>query len=141
MITTIILVHFSVLKETMRGGGGNITQTHAEDVSLCALFLMDASKKVDREFKTRQSTAHTIRDAERDICKLTTSLLENMVTSENTERDSPPFTDPTNAGHKKIATTSWVADTLLSTSSIDDLQLEENETELADLNYELSDII
>ena len=64
-----------------------------------------------------------------------------MVTSENTERDSPPFTDPTNAGHKKIATTSWAADTLLSTSSIDDLQLEENDTELADLNYELSDVI
>ena len=55
----IVLVHFSVLKETMRGGG-NVTKTHAEDVSLCALFLMDASKKVDHEFKTQQLTAHTV---------------------------------------------------------------------------------
>ena len=35
----------------MRGGGGNITTSHGEDVSLCALFLMEASKKVDREFQ------------------------------------------------------------------------------------------
>ena len=137
---TTVLVHSSVLKETMRGGGGNVTKTHAEDVSLCALFLMDASKKVDHEFKSQQSTAHTVRDTERDICKLTTSLLENKVTTENTERNSQPFADPTDTGHKKIATTSWVADILLSTS-IDDLQLEDIETELVDLNYELSDVI
>ena len=111
-----------------------------EDVSLCALFLMDASKKVDHEFKTRQSTAHTVRDAESDIRKLTTSLLENKVTCKNSERNSPPFTDPTNAGHKKIVTTSWVADTLLSTSA-DDLQLEQNVTDLADLTYEMTDVI
>ena len=96
---------------------------------LCALFLMDASKKADHEFKSQQSTAHTVRDAERDICKLTTSLPKNKVTTENTERNSPPFANPTDTGHKKIATTSWVADTLLSTS-IDDLQLEDIETEL-----------
>ena len=135
-----MIVHSRVLKETMRGGGGNVTQTHAEDVSLCALFLMDASKKVDREFKARQSTAHTVRDADGDINKLTTSLLEHAVTSANSERKSPPFTDPTDAGHKKIATTSWVADTLLSTST-EDLQLEQNDIELADLTYELSDVM
>ena len=101
---------------------------------------MDAPKKVDREFKTQQSTAHTVQDAERDISKLTTSLLENRVTSENTERNSPSFTDPTDAGHKMIATTSWVADTLVSTS-IDDLQLGQNDRELADFNYELLDAI
>ena len=122
---TTILVRFRVLKETMRG---NVTKTHPEDVSLCALFLMDASKKVYREFKTQQSTAHTVRDAERDIYKLTTSLLENKVTTESTERNSPPFADPTDTGYK-IATTSWIADTLLSTG-IDDLQLENNGTEL-----------
>ena len=132
----VVLVHSSVSKETMRGGG----KTHVEDVSLCALFFMDASKKVDRQFKAQQSTAYTVQVAERNISKLTTSLLENRVTSVNTERNSPSFTDPTDADHKKIATTSWVADTLVSTS-IDDLQLGENDTELANLNYELSDVI
>ena len=96
---------------------------------------MDASKKW---FNTRQSTAHTVRDDESDIPKL--NLLENKVTCANSERNSPPFTDPTNAGHKKIATTSWVADTLLSTSA-DDLQLEQNVTDLADLTYEMTDVI
>ena len=101
---------------------------------------MDAPKKVDREFKSRQSTAHTIQDADRDICTLTTTLLETKVIAEDTERNSPPFTDPTDIGHRKITTTSWVADTLLSTT-IDDLELEVSDTELADLNYELSDVI
>ena len=82
----------------------------------------------------------TVDGSHRDISKLTTSLLKNRVTSENTERSSPSFTDPTDAGHKRIATTSWVADTLISTS-IDHLQLGKNGTELADLNYELSDVI
>ena len=75
---------------------------------------MDAS---DREFKKQQLTAHTVQDAEREISKLTTSLMR-IVTFEITERNSPSFTDPTDAGQKKIAT-SWVADTLVSTSIID----------------------
>ena len=66
------------MKETMRGGGGNITKSHADDVSLCALFLMEASKKVDREFRCSQSTAHTVRDASRDINILTESTFRDQ---------------------------------------------------------------
>ena len=51
-------MYSSVLKETMIGGGGNITKTHAEDVSLCALFLMDASKRwtVNSRLNSQQLT-------------------------------------------------------------------------------------
>ena len=122
----------------MRGGGGNITKSHAEDVSLSAFFLLDASKKVDREFFAHQSAAHTVRDANRDISMLTSSLLESSVTSENPDRTSPPFNDPTDIGHKKIGTTSWVADTLASHAT-EDLEKEVGEQQLVDALYELSD--
>lgn len=89
----------------MRAGGGNITRTHAEEISLCALFLMDASKKVDRDFSVHRSTAHTVRDAQKDIQRLTGTLLRSEVTSEISSRNLPPFTDPTMIGHKKIGTT------------------------------------
>ena len=134
-----IHVHFDdyrVLKETMRGGGGNITKSHVKDI---ALFLMDVSRKVDCEFNARQSTAHAVRDANRDIGKLTITLLETKVMTENTERNSPPFADPTDIRHK-ISTTSWVADTLTITD-IDDLQIEVRDEELVDLNYEISDVV
>ena len=124
----------------MRAGGGNITSTHAEEISLCALFLMDASKKVDRDFNVHRSTAHTVRDAEKDIRRLTRTLLDSKVTSEDSGRNSPSFTDPTTIGHKKIGTTTWVRDTLEKSSS-DDLEVEDSDEQLMDLNYELLDVI
>ena len=69
-----------VLKEAMRTGGSNLTQEHAEDLSLCALFLMEAAKKVDREFGVTQSTSHSTRDADKDIGTVMNNLLERKVT-------------------------------------------------------------
>ena len=130
---------YSILKETMRGGGGNITESHAEEVSLCARFLMGAAKKVDRAFDVHRSTVHTVRDADKDILKLTSILLETKVASENSNRNSPPFSDPTESGHKKLGTTSWLADTL-ATTSLEDLQMEISDEQLVELNYEIADI-
>ena len=48
--TTLINVD-RVFKQTLRSAGGNLTQKHVENVSLCALFLMEASKKADKFFK------------------------------------------------------------------------------------------
>ena len=134
---------YRVVKETMRGeGGGNITKSHAEDVSLWALFLIEASKKVDLEFRCSQSTAHTVREANRDINILKRALLETKVTTESDERTSPPFTDPVEIGHRKIGTTSWVADTLAATTTTtDDLEMNVRNDEAMDINYELSDVI
>ena len=73
----------------MRGGGGNLTTTHVEELSLCSLFLMDAAKKTKNVH--RFSTAHTIRDATRDINKMANILIERQVTSVTEGRDSPKF--------------------------------------------------
>ena len=52
-----------VLKQAMRASGGNLTDTHIEELSLCALFLMSAANKVDQELGCHhdQSTTHSIR--------------------------------------------------------------------------------
>ena len=74
-----------VLKQAMRASGGNLTETHIEELSLCALFLMSAAKKVDQELGCHQSTAHTIRDANKDISKMMKVLLEKSVSSHVSE--------------------------------------------------------
>ena len=123
----------------MRGGRGNVTKTHLEDVSLGALFLMAKRWTMNSRLDGQQLTqSKTLTGTSQ--CRLTTTLLETKVIAEGAKRNSPPFADPTDTGRRKITTTSWVADTLLSTS-IDDLELEVSDTELADLNYELSDVI
>ena len=42
----------------MRASGANETQKHVEDVSLCALFLMDVAKRVDRMFGVKVLHTH-----------------------------------------------------------------------------------
>ena len=54
----------------MKGGDGNVTENLAEEISLSALFLLEAAKKADNEFCTHRSTSHTIRDAKKDILSL-----------------------------------------------------------------------
>ena len=55
----------------LRSSGGNATEKHIEDVSLCSMFLMEAAKKADIEFGvTPRSTKHTVRDASTDIRKI-----------------------------------------------------------------------
>ena len=126
----------------MRAGGSNVTKAHAEDISLSALFLLDASKKVDSEFNARRSTSHTVRDANKDILNLTSTLMEKKITSEDVGRSSPPFTDSTSLGHKKISTTTWVKETLATIINLGEvLQMEERDEQLVDIDYELSDVI
>ena len=57
---------------------------------------------------------------------------------EKEDRTSPSFTDPAAMGHKKISTTSWVAETLAATRFALEMNIENEET--VDVNYELSDV-
>ena len=117
----------------MRSGGGNLTDSHAEDISLCALFLMEAAKTTDKEFNVHRTTAHTTRDANKDIVKISSQLIDNSVTSVVQNRTSPAFKDPTNDGLAKICNTSWVQDILAKTDSPqtdDDSNLHEKERKL-----------
>ena len=117
---------------------------HMDEVSLGALFLMQAAKKTDKLFKVKpQSTKHTVRDSNKDVMKMVAYLSGEKVHVEKNERNSPPFTDPTETGWKKISTTSWLNDTL--TRSLDivesDVQIDEDlQMEELDINdYEFSD--
>jgi hypothetical protein len=128
----------------MRSGGGNLTDAHAEDVSLCALFLMEAAKATDKEFEAHRTTAHTIRDANKDILKISTQLLINSVACAVQNRTSPAFEDPTDDGLAKMCNTAWVTDILAKVDSpqTDDENLDGQEEveNFIDLDYEISDV-
>ena len=116
-----------------------MTQQHAEDLSLCALFLMEASKKVDREFGACRATSHTTKDASKDISTVLSYLLDKKVTQELTERTSPVFCDPTDNGLDKLCNTDWIQETLSRTECDDNLEEDERE-EIIDQGYELHDV-
>lgn len=85
----------------MRSSGANVTEAHIRDVSMCALFLLQAAKKCDSVFGVApQSTAHTVRDSKADIRKIQEQLCEKGVTKENNNRNTPgpEFIDPTVSG-------------------------------------------
>jgi len=51
------------IKQTLHSSGANVTTAHITEVSLAALFLLEAVKKTVREFRViPQSRAHTMRD-------------------------------------------------------------------------------
>ena len=54
----------------MWASGANATKKHLEEISLCALMLMNTAKKVDRIYGVIQSGSHTTRDATGDIRKI-----------------------------------------------------------------------
>lgn len=112
-----------------------------EDVSLCALFLMEASKKADKVFNVPPATtAHTIRDSDRDIEKMVTHLQEARVSTVDKNRTSPQFTDPVQSGWQKLALSDWLKNTLARHLVDDSTDLQHREGEL-DLDYELADVI
>ena len=43
----------------MKGGGGNVTESHAEEISLSALFLLEAAKRADSENSVLTGHHHT----------------------------------------------------------------------------------
>ena len=123
----------------MKSGGSNLTQQHAEDLSLCALFLMEASKGVAREFCVYRSKSHTIRDANKDVNNLLNYLLEKKVAHELPECASIGFKDPTDDGLDKMCNTNWIKDTL-SRTGCDDNPEDTCELTEADQDYELFDV-
>jgi hypothetical protein len=130
-----------MFKQTLSSGGGNLTPQHVEAVSLCAFFLLDASKKADRFFNLPPpTTAHTIRDSDKDIEKMVSHLHEAKVNIVDKERTSPPFLDPVESGWTKLWTTDWLKNALARNLADDDTDLEQIEGEL-DLDYELADMV
>lgn len=103
---------------------------------------MEAAKKTDRKFCCYQSGAHTTRDFENDIKRMTTKLMESAIACEQRGRTSPGFMDPTDDGLHKLCSTDWIKTTLTKspTQAADHLRESEDTQEDIDLNYELADI-
>ena len=130
------------MKQMLRASGANVTRTHIEDVSLCALFLMEAAKKADRAFHvTEQSTSHTVRGAEGDITTMATHLLEQKATLEVPGRSTPLWVDPTDKGWEKL-TQAWLQTTLSRTQIDEELQeiRWRDGDEPVELDYELHNV-
>ena len=83
---------------------------------MCALFLLEAAKKTDKEFGCYQASSHTVREADNDIQKLVQYLLEKVIIQED-DRKTPSFNNP--SGYKKLCATSWVRETLSRTVTDD----------------------
>ena len=129
-----------MVKEAIRSSGANATEKRIEDVSLSALFLMDAAKKADHAFGiTPQPSAHTVCSVENDIHKM---VMRKKVTSQVSSRaDSAlPFADPTMKEWEKMSTSDWIRETVTKTHSDGDLENERSNDEL-DLNYEICDVV
>ena len=123
----------------MRASGANATQKHLEEVSLCALMLMDTTKKIDQMFGATQSGTHTTRDATGDIRKISCYLLSEGVTKEKEGCKGPCFKDPRVMGSKNVGK-----------GRLDDylkgkVELEEQDNNIesgeADINYELYHVV
>ena len=132
---------FSVVKEAIRSSGANATEKHNEDVSICALLLMEAAIKADQAFGvTPKSGAHTVRNAENDIQKMVEYLMLKKTTLEVPSRSESvsPFTDPTEKGWQKLSTTDWIKETVARSHS-EEMEAESPNDEL-DSNYEIYDV-
>ena len=120
----------------LKASGGNLTQQHVVDVSMCALFLMEAVKKTDKEFDCSRSSAHTTTDAQSDVNKMLKTLVENKVAEEITDRTSPTFQEPTKTGLHKMFNTSWIQEILLKQPA-QEVDLDINQEREV---YELTDV-
>ena len=87
--------------------------------------------QTDHEFQCHHSSAHTERDAERDISKLVEHLLDKTVVVHSPKRNTPAFTDPTDTGYKKLCNTSWVQE-ILSKTGREDCDLDVEDDDMAD---------
>lgn len=129
----------------MRASGANSTHKHMEEVSLCAMFLMDVAKRVDRMFGVTQSIAHTVRDANKDVTKMVGYLLSEKITIEVEQRQvGIIFEDPSIAGSRCIADghiDSYLKDEVDDEDISDSNVAEEEVDNIMDINYELYDVV
>lgn len=119
----------------MKSGGSNITTTHAEDISLSGLFLLEVTKSVDREFGVRNSTTHTTTDARNDIARLARNLA-------NITKDSPLFSDdPAITGLNKMFNSKWIQSTMNRMELPEPTEELDHASHSTDIIYELTDTL
>ena len=127
-----------VVKQTLRSSGANVTEKHIEEVSLSALFLLDAAKKADQEFDVKaRSISHTVRDSASDINKMVLFIREKGITTEDTTRDLPLFDDPAKKGFELLCKQGWIEGILGGEEEDNDEQSRDTIINEVSLDYEL----
>ena len=122
------------MTQTLQASGSNATEAHIAEVSLSALFLLEAAKKTDRQFGiTPESRMHTIQDARNDINKIAQYLREKDVIVEIAGRTSPHFIHPVEKGWERLSKSDWLP-TVLAGSLVEEEEVQRGEVSL---EYEL----
>lgn len=132
------------MKQALCCSGANVTDKHVTDVSMCALFLLEAAKRCDKVFGVPpQSTAHTVRSSKSDVQKICQHLTEKGIIKEDNTRKTPAFKDPTVSGLDTLSKGDWIQkklqklteDTPQSSQSYSEVDIE------VDIDYELADLL
>ena len=124
-----------VLKEALRSSGVNCTEKHMEELSMCALLLLDVAKRSDHEFVTPyRSSRHTTGSADDDIKKMVKYLIEEKVTKESDDGAKISFKDPLVIGMQKVVS-GWLKKFLVSSEHDENTEDEPNNE--IELSYEL----
>lgn len=132
---------FRVIKQALRSSGANVADQHISDVSMCAMFMLEAAKRCDSVFRVPpKSTRHTVADSESDISKLQKHILQKGITQEDPNRTTPIFEDPTEIGLNKLTNDNWLSKHLTLLSSDDNPQCEQHQGEV-DIDYEIADVL
>lgn len=131
-----------IVKQALRSSGANVTEKHIVDISMCALFLMEAAKQTDKIFQVPPpTTKHTVRDSLSDIRKIQSYVMENKITHEDDERTGVAFLDPTDAGLNKLTSGNWLKTQLAKKVDTEDLYEDQSYEDLElDIDYELFQI-
>ena len=109
-----------IVKEGVQAAGANATQKHIEELSLCGMFLLEASRKADKAFNVPPpATHHTVRDATADILTMTRDLLVRKAAQE-TDRYGSCFVDPSTRGMEEKVATGWIEDILGRSTTVEE---------------------
>ena len=127
--------------DNLRASGANVTEKHIVEVSLCTMFLMQAAKRADNDFKVSpQSTSHTVRDSASDIVKMMTHLTDKQVITENSDHSAPIFCDPLKKGFDSLCKPAWIKAVLSEEQDSGEQTAEDRSQDEVIFDYELSDI-
>ena len=99
---------------------------------------MDAAKKTDQEFNVKpKPVSHTTLGSTDDVQKMMSFITDKAITSEDTQRQSPSFTDYTAKGFGVLCKPGWIERVLQQDEADTDEETDTRDNTLVDLDYEL----
>eukprot|EP00118_Oscarella_pearsei_P007219 m.34580 g.34580 ORF g.34580 m.34580 type:complete len:126 (+) comp31999_c0_seq3:1906-2283(+) len=115
-----MLEHYNLILKNALGKSGNFSLNHCKILSKCALFLMEATEKLDSEITPSwKGSAHSAPSADNDILTMWKVITEgdamNMTRGRKTVSE---VNDPRTKGFEKIEQ-GWLIDYLQKGSAVE----------------------